>query len=876
MSCGGGSQTDRQEPLFTSSQIFQEDADTQEVQDVQEAEDSSDILAQDELVSDDPSSGAPLLDDPGILPNQPTAQRAPPAGYQARLSTVRMASISALDDLVPRRDHVKKDFHQDFEYDRNLSAYDLVNARAAYARGATGYGVIVGVVDDFLHVGHREFAGMLQNIGNDRLVSVVTAEGESWHIAVGFDPSALHTQEDVNQINHGTKVAGVIAARRDGQSDVPRNMHGLAYESALIFRSYHPIGDIPGVSSTSLFNALEKEGENPQSYAEIPDELNSTAKVRDIALASAFTEIVDGGAHVVNASVGFGDYLYNYDSGADGVTIEMITAALPNIVQALHDAQGRALIVFAAGNQRYRRPALSPVLPYALQVYYEDLRAHVVTAVSVHSTTGKIVESSNLCGVAAEWCIAAPGHYLAAPLLQVPSEQEGLSATGYTSYFGGTSAAAPVVTGGLALLIDHFGLDEYTLSDILRRLYDTANKSDYSDQGGPDYSNKEFYGQGLMDLAAAVQPFGETKLLLGSDLATARAFSVEESRIHLGFAFGDGLKLALAGQSGVFFDELNFAFPMSARAYLKEASINYARLRLESLGREAASSLWTHQTPNFAFFGGQGRMDWPQMSAHMPAHGFFALGGNAASAHQFPQKFSSKFYGGLTLHFGQHDFSSLFFATLHDKDVAAQDEAANDVANYGLGLSYHFRPDFATFTLEVGMLQEPQGFLSSQSAGAFASQGTGQTLFASLGAETDLSADMRGFARAAFGRTQAPAARLGLSFMTEILSASWVVGAYRKNVWHDGDRLALFLSQPLRVERGAANIHYVSARRADRSLVEEVRPVSLVPSGRSLNLECSYHWRFLSLAAGYLFDPAHRQNAAGDAYILARISFILP
>ena len=60
---------------------------------------------------------------------------------------------------------------------------------------------------------------------------------------------------------------------------------------------------------------------------------------------------------------------------------------------------------------------------------------------------------------------------------------------------GGTSFAAPFVTGGLAAISSYFE-GQLGSTEIVSRLFSTANKDGV-------YADSAVYGQGLMDLAAA-------------------------------------------------------------------------------------------------------------------------------------------------------------------------------------------------------------------------------------------------------------------------------------------------------------------------------------------------------------------------------------
>ena len=95
----------------------------------------------------------------------------------------------------------------DFETDeyRASNALEVINASEAYDRGYTGAGIAVGVIDEPVWIFHPELAGK-----SDMLNSLP---------AVDFESDAS---------DHGTHVAGIIAAGKDGVG-----MHGVAFDAGI-------------------------------------------------------------------------------------------------------------------------------------------------------------------------------------------------------------------------------------------------------------------------------------------------------------------------------------------------------------------------------------------------------------------------------------------------------------------------------------------------------------------------------------------------------------------------------------------------------------------------------------------------------------------
>ena len=96
--------------------------------------------------------------------------------------------------------------------DRTDSHLHRINAAAAYARGATGAGETIAIVDTGVRDSHREFSGQGK-------ISKVT------------DNKYTPTDRDKR---HGTFVAALAAGNRDGGSGL--NMHGVAFDASVRFK----------------------------------------------------------------------------------------------------------------------------------------------------------------------------------------------------------------------------------------------------------------------------------------------------------------------------------------------------------------------------------------------------------------------------------------------------------------------------------------------------------------------------------------------------------------------------------------------------------------------------------------------------------------
>ncbi len=211
----------------------------------------------------------------------------------------------------------------------------------------------------------------------------------------------------------------------------------------------------------------------------------------------------------------------------------------------------KTVVVWAAGNDSDPVPGRGAALPYVIP----ELRGHTLAVIATNPRTGGIAGYSNRCGsLPQDWSTARYGrHYcLAAPgtvrgLVPNPNRPGRGDAR---SGLNGTSFAAPLVSGSLALLMEHFrGTRGNT--QIVKRMIDTADRSGR-------YADLETYGAGHLDLEAALSP-------VGSLSAGQSAHALGRTSLQTPAAFG-----SLADRAGSIelatFDAQEFPFwvPLSA------------------------------------------------------------------------------------------------------------------------------------------------------------------------------------------------------------------------------------------------------------------------------------------------------------------------
>ena len=354
--------------------------------------------------------------------------------------------------------------------DRNqvrVAQEEAARVSAMHRRGGTGRGETVGVFDSGVNEDHVDLFG--QYAARCAMGLCNGTMGSDDDRRPELDRRSDHSPL-ADTDGHGTSVHGVIAARRNGAG-----MYGVAYEARIV--SYGNTASVPWDDGSCVDCGF---GAREHAWGGIFDK--QTARGVDWMRAL--------GVGVANFSWGR-TYPWSLDRDLTATYVQRI---MPHTLTAFRSwVEAGGVAVWGAGN----RSALNPDIEASLPRHFPELEKGWLAAVALNND-GRIAPYSSQCGIAARWCIAAPG--------EVITTRRG----GRWQVTGGTSIAAPYVAAGLAALKSMFPNLSY--HDIRQRVLATADRSS-------PYDDPKIYGQGRLDLEAASRPVGGTNFALGS-LAT--------------------------------------------------------------------------------------------------------------------------------------------------------------------------------------------------------------------------------------------------------------------------------------------------------------------------------------------------------------------
>lgn len=623
--------------------------------------------------------------------------------------------------------------------------------------------------------------------------------------------NAVHdndTVTDRDPYGHGTHVGGLIGASRDGNG-----MHGVAFNADLMPISLSDNnGDFTiGSGAMNLGRAWEHAAEN--------------------------------GASVINNSFTFVEFDIRDYSPED------IRVGLPGLISGADAIVENDIVsVFATGNEGFANPESPADLPVLFPEYQDNW-----VAVGAVDENGDLMSFSNACGDAAEWCLVAPGHLVEST---VPG--------GNYDYMRGTSMAAPIVSGGVALMREAW--PHLTAGEITEILFTTAD----------DLGNTDHYGHGMLNLDKATQPIGATSIPQGSTV-NGKTVSLDSTSMNVSAAFGDGIATALSGHSLIGFDDYgrDFAFDMSN--FVDNSSIqNTGRDALHRLklfgGIEEDSINTINQGPFSITTAARLQSNDPSLGNSGYSSMTFGFTGQGYSIEASLNPDMGRNFGFRSEGFGT---APMMEATAFDQPhLGLMETGYASTAGFNLGKNSQFRvgaftgntaPDKlsvfsntpsvmgavgefstaingnATLKASLGAISEEGSLLGTVSRGAFGGESMkSDTTFGTLGGAFGLGNDISLTLTGSVGHTNFKQNDGIVSGGSNLITSSFGAGLAKHNLFDDGDRASFAIAQPLRIEGGKVDLSVPTSRDVAGNIGYTRMSLSPQPTGREVNLQASY------------------------------------
>ena len=542
---------------------------------------------------------------------------------------------------------------------------------------------------------------------------------------------------------------------------------------------------------------------------------SGTGTWTDSQLANGINYAVNGGARVFNNSWG-STLMMSQVSSAAVLSQNALT------ISAYEKAAARGVVnVFAAGNYGTSSPDYYATLP---SVNSKLLGSWIVVAAA--DTNGAIASWSNRCGIAASYCLTAPG----SNIVGLYGNQLALGS--------GTSFAAPIVSGGIALLMQEWPY--LTGAQITSLLLRTANKTGI-------YANSAIYGQGMINLSAATAPQGAVVIPTGAAVSSS-SLPLAQSGLSLPSSFGH---VDTLGSSIMVLDDYGRAYSVGLNILMTSSrstidlTAQLARFGQDSLVQEASGVK-------------VGLVDDANSAQGLaPVTALPGLGNPYLSMGQDQKLLVSS--RGVTVWYSQRQSGDSM-----DQQLMPQTRLPSMAGAY-----------YQWHDLQIGMVHEEHS-LYGQQAAAGSSLATGaDTAFASLAHAWQLGSGYQLDASGSLGISRLSGINALISGVDSVVLASAAVGISKTSVFTDTDRLGVVASLPNHSISGSANLSLPVSRDLDGNISYQQSKISLVGTGTETDLQAYWTNSFgehskLTVAAGLRLQPDGDAKAGSQGIAMLR------
>ena len=627
----------------------------------------------------------------------------------------------------------------------------------------------------------------------------------------------------VDEDGHGTYVSSILAGARNAIG-----AHGVAFGATLLVART----DTPGSCSAG------------GADAECSHDDNAIARGVDLA--------VNNQARVINISLG----------GAPANN-------------ALRSAINRAtaigtIIVISAGNDGVDDPQAA-VNPDSLAQIASDPLARnlVIIAGALDASNVTLANFSNKAGNGSV-------HYLGALGVRIRA----IDQNGGSVLVSGTSFAAPIVSGAVALLAQAF--PTLTGAQIVDLLFRSA-----TDLGASGVDGE--FGQGALDIARAFQPVGQTAIA-----GTGQKVALVAQDTKLSPAMGDA---AVTGLSTVILDEYSRAFDVELGGTVRRAAIAPRLGAALGIGARGFSGTAGPVAVSLSIVPG---------STDAVVRNIRLAPEERARARAIAGSVIARLDGKTRVALGISRSAATLVGQLSGKGSAGF--LASDAAGTGLGFEARPRSAFAlgydvagfeiSTSAETGQIERfersfiPEtpdryslmsigaerriGALGLSARATYVSEGNtllgarfdgflgangARTWFVDVGADVALGSDWQASAalRQGFTRIGAGGARLGTD---HIRSSSWSFDVTKSHLFYPSDRFAVRIAQPLRVTSGGFDVTLARSYDYATALTTfGTQRVNLTPKGREVDVEALY---VREMAGGLLSGNLYFRRDTGN------------
>jgi len=687
----------------------------------------------------------------------------------------------------------------------------------------------------------------------------------------------LGTDSDFN--GHGSHVSGII---------------GAGVNNCIISKTNNCSKDVAGVApGANLIPIRVLDSSGSGSFANVAAGINYSTFGTTVIQPLGAT-ISKPKTDIVNISLG---------ATSDGGALQQ------SLTNGVRNGQ---LFTIAAGNNGGATP-ISPA-SYAGTLNNTSNTGAIIAVGSVTCTSN--VASS--CSIASYSNRAGdpntsntPYWFLVAPGTNILSTYDG-SATA-TATLSGTSMATPVVAGAAALLKQYWNLNGQKIAQILLT---TA-----TDMGTPGVD--AVYGQGLLNLSAALQPVYVTatgpRILRstagggGTQVTTLSAATTLQSSTAVSSAYKTALSSANLSVAGLDDFGRDYSYNLSSLYTTNNSKNYYLEQMFSSIDKNVTTKQVVTEGSKLTFTQTEQKQNYfddenlgvktsstkfsPQLTSmslntqlsdsqamtygiNSNTNNFFGfantpfensgfivnktfdnpyLGFNGAQSFA---GFSSKIGSEWNIATGVVNTSNPFTKFQSNNDPFQTSTTNLPKQNITSGfVELSKQTDDNKFAVSFGSTMEKAGLLGGSTDPLFGITDTSKTMFLSLKNAKNIGGDTWIAGSYNQGLTLKNGQQDSLvSSSSNLISQSWSLGLIQSNLFNKEDRFGIAFNQPLVVKSGSLNLSVPTGLEYDSGNMQyENRKVSIAPSAIERNIEANYFIPTSSVS-GLSFTGVYRMN----------------
>ncbi len=713
--------------------------------------------------------------------------------------------------------------------------------------------------------------------------------------------------------SHCNAVASFAAADYKGSTGNSKEIMGVAYNAGLHFVD---VDENAGNESSNWASGLN----DARQYKPI---VNNNSWYVGTWYDSANTLITNN--HSGSADNYWATIVNGGTSGQQVSDWQDYITALNNFQNGDGDGVNGGIIVFAAGNTSSEdEPTAQSALPlyysqlaeaWLVVTYFENTETHSLASNWDGTfSAGNITRLGNQCGSAKEFCLAMDAHGLNSAEAHIDGNSmytadywtnaannrvNSGSDTNLASLSGGTSYAAPMLSGGIALLAQAF--PNHNVAQLTDRILASANNTWFTSSGNTTFTTNGAsinhgyhaeWGHGVPDFYAALQPIVNSSNPLSSlGIPLNNRLGPSEnnqplysSLLSLSSPFGDAMIKGLENETLYFYDALNGGFKINLSGLIsnpESPTISNSLVNdIEQLQYYISSSN-KFLTKNF--FNTQNLPKQTKLTIDAPNiavqnfNNSSDLVFNSNSTNPFINKKDKGIGINKELNIFNHNILFGYHNTkIHTSGIESQDKVEN--LSFSISGNNNF---FGDYTLLSGVMLEHDALLNTKGYSAFSLEDSkNRSYYLGLSMNKKINDfDIGLISLLGYSNLNNDMPSL-INDFSDIYTSNYQFKFKKNNLFNKFDSLKVHLEQPLRIEKGSINMKLPGMALSNGMIPYNNISSDIEPSGRQINIGLEYQMNpkeniAFGIKSLIMKDANHIKNNNLQNYLsfVAKLSF---